>query len=356
MIEPLVPPEVNLRGLPWMRLDTTRLLDSDLFALSTGDEFKAAVALWCKSWAQLPGGSLPTDDRVLAHLSGAGSKWKKVKAMALRGWVLASDGRLYHPIVAEQAIAAWEERQEYRAEIDSANERKQRERAERSAMFERLKTAGFNLAWNTPTGKLRELIADLPTEPVTQSAVTGGVTGHSDSHGLDGTGRDGILITQERSTHAQRSPKARESDPRSALPEPSNAPTEAGRACLLMRQAGCATTNSAHPDLLAALREGVTPEALAATVTEALDAGKGKPFAWAITTARSRHAAGAAPITRTTPQPITPSNGPTSKTGQAVLELERMKSHANRHDVDARRGTDRPAAVALLEPGTDTGE
>ena len=91
-----------------MRLDTTRLLDSDLFALSNGDEFKAAVALWCKSWSQLPGGSLPTDDRVLAHLSGAGSRWKKVKAMALCGWILYEDGHLYHPIVAEHASAAWD--------------------------------------------------------------------------------------------------------------------------------------------------------------------------------------------------------------------------------------------------------
>lgn len=295
MTEPLVPLEVNLRGLPWMRLDTTRLLDSDLFALSTGDEFKAAVALWCKSWTQIPAGSLPNDERVLAHLSGASSRWKKVREMALRGWVLCEDGRLYHPIVAEQAIAAWDERVEYRAENDARNERKQRERAERSAMFERLKAAGYALAWNTPTGKLRELIAALPPEPVTPESVTGGVTGHGDSHGLDGTGRDGIFITPEGSTHAEGSRTAGASDTRPA-PDPAQAKTEAGRACLLMRQAGCATTNPSHPDLLAALDEGVTPEALADTVTEALTKSPpiAKPFAWAISTARSRHAAGAA--------------------------------------------------------------
>ena len=97
-----------------MPLDVVRLVDSDLFAKSTGNEFKAAVALWCKSWLQIPAASLPDDDRVLAHLSGTGTAWKKCKAMALRGWTRCSDGRLYHPVVAEKARKAWEARLDQR--------------------------------------------------------------------------------------------------------------------------------------------------------------------------------------------------------------------------------------------------
>ncbi|MBS1082353.1 DUF1376 domain-containing protein [Gluconobacter kondonii] len=108
--EPMTPAECDLRGLPFMQLDVVRLIDSDLFALSTGDEFKAAVALWCKSWLQVPAASLPDDDRVLAHLSAAGSRWKKVKSLALRGWIKCADGRLYHPTVAEKALHAWKAR------------------------------------------------------------------------------------------------------------------------------------------------------------------------------------------------------------------------------------------------------
>lgn len=115
MTEPMTPPECDLRGLPFMPLDVVRLADSDLFALSTGEEFKAAVALWCKSWLQVPAASLPNDDRILAHLSGAGSRWPKVKAMALRGWIECSDGRLYHPVVAEKARHAWKQREQQRA-------------------------------------------------------------------------------------------------------------------------------------------------------------------------------------------------------------------------------------------------
>lgn len=110
MPDPLTPADCDLRGLPYMPLDVIRLIDSDLFAISSGDEFKAAVALWCKSWIQLPAASLPDDDRVLSHLSGTGTRWKKIRAMALKGWVKCSDGRLYHPVISEKACHAWKAR------------------------------------------------------------------------------------------------------------------------------------------------------------------------------------------------------------------------------------------------------
>lgn len=107
MTEPLTPPECDLRGLSFMPLDVVRLTDSDLFALATGDEFKAAVTLWCKAWLQVPAGSLPDDERILAHLSGAGAKWRRIKPMAMRGFIQCSDGRWYHPVISEKAREAW---------------------------------------------------------------------------------------------------------------------------------------------------------------------------------------------------------------------------------------------------------
>ena len=118
--QPLTPPECDLRDYPWMPLDAARLLDSSLFARSTGDEFKAAVALWCKAWGQVPAGSLPDDPRDLAHLSGAGARWNKVKAMALHGWVRCSDGRLYHHVVADKAREAWERKLAQRSRTEAA--------------------------------------------------------------------------------------------------------------------------------------------------------------------------------------------------------------------------------------------
>ena len=118
---PPVPVDCDLRGMPFMPLDLVRVFDSDLYAMSTGEEFKAAFTLWGKSFLQVPAASLPTDDRILAHLSGVGAKrWPKVKDMALRGFVLASDDRLYHPIVAEKALEAWAARVGHRARTEAA--------------------------------------------------------------------------------------------------------------------------------------------------------------------------------------------------------------------------------------------
>lgn len=124
---PMTPPDCDLRGLTFMPLDVVRLGDSDLFAISTGAEFKAAVALWCKAWLQVPAASLPNDERVLAHLSGAGPQWRRVRDVALRGWVLCSDGRLYHPVIAEKAIAAFSARIKRRVAVSSFHEKRKKE-------------------------------------------------------------------------------------------------------------------------------------------------------------------------------------------------------------------------------------
>ena len=128
--EPLTPAECDLRGMPYMPLDIVRLFDSDLYALSNGAEFKAAFSLWGKSFLQVPAASLPDDDRVLAHLSGAGVAWKKLKPMALRGWIKCSDGRLYHPVVAEKAKEAWNARLAQRARTEAARAAREARRRE----------------------------------------------------------------------------------------------------------------------------------------------------------------------------------------------------------------------------------
>lgn len=69
---PLVPVEVDLRGMPFMPLDVARLRDSDLAIEASGDEFRAAVLLWCASWNQVPAGSLPNAEQALAAYAGFG--------------------------------------------------------------------------------------------------------------------------------------------------------------------------------------------------------------------------------------------------------------------------------------------
>lgn len=109
--DPLTPADCDLRSFEFMQVDIRRLLTSETWLLANGDESKAAMTLWLESWHQVPAGSLPDNDRMLAVLSQAGGTWRKVKTAALRGWIKCSDGRLYHPVVCEKAAEAWEKKQ-----------------------------------------------------------------------------------------------------------------------------------------------------------------------------------------------------------------------------------------------------
>ena len=116
MPEPLVPHYVDLQNLPTMPLDVRKLRDSSFATKASGEEFHAAVLLWCACWHQVPAGSLPDDDQELASLAGLGrvvAEWMKIKAGAMRGWILCSDGRHYHPYIAEVVLGAWKYKNAY---------------------------------------------------------------------------------------------------------------------------------------------------------------------------------------------------------------------------------------------------
>ena len=81
--------------------------------------------------------------------------------------------------------------------------------------------------------------------------------------------------------------------PATDAPEAKPAPIPLNaRAAILMRERGAPRVNPSHPALVLAIAEGVTPEALADTVTEALSRNPpiGDPFLWAVKTARNRRA------------------------------------------------------------------
>ena len=107
---PLTPMGCDVSNFPFMPLDIDRLLNSETWILADDSEKVASMTLWLKSWSLIPAASIPNNDKMLAHLSGMGTKWKKVKEHALRGWVDGGDGRLYHHVVAEKALEAWIEK------------------------------------------------------------------------------------------------------------------------------------------------------------------------------------------------------------------------------------------------------
>jgi uncharacterized protein YdaU (DUF1376 family) len=108
-LAPLTPPTCDLRAMPHMPLDVTRLLNSDFIAQSDCPAFKAGMTLMMTSWQQVPAASLPSDDKSLAWLAHVTlQRWRKIKEQALRGWILCGDGRLYHPVIAEFALDAFD--------------------------------------------------------------------------------------------------------------------------------------------------------------------------------------------------------------------------------------------------------
>ncbi|MHB1690953.1 MAG: DUF1376 domain-containing protein [Thiomonas sp.] len=182
LAEPLTPLDCDLRssGMVFMPLDVGRLMDSDLFAMATGEEFKAAMALYAKAWLQVPAASLPNDDRVLAHLAGGYTprRWRKVKDVAMRGWLLCTDGRLYHPVIAEFAHDAWEKSKHTIS--DATPTRRASSPAERARRYrerQRLaKLAGSAAAEGGVTAPVtRDAVTPTVTETVTAS-VTQNVT------------------------------------------------------------------------------------------------------------------------------------------------------------------------------------
>lgn len=109
---PPVPANLDLTDFPYMELDVRRLRDSKFSSTPNAEAFRAGVLLWCAAWHQVPASSLPDDDVELASLAGYGRmsfsvrEWRKVRADALTGFVKCSDGRLYHTVIAEKALAA----------------------------------------------------------------------------------------------------------------------------------------------------------------------------------------------------------------------------------------------------------
>ena len=110
---PLTPADCDLRGMEWMPLYGGRLFGSDFDAHASDAEFRAGMQLWWAAWNQVPAASLPNDDVALCRLAGLGrdlKAWRKARDRALSGFVLCSDGRLYHKALAVFANESWERR------------------------------------------------------------------------------------------------------------------------------------------------------------------------------------------------------------------------------------------------------
>ncbi|MDO9252583.1 MAG: hypothetical protein Q7U48_13670 [Hydrogenophaga sp.] len=63
------------------------------------------LMIWSVAWQQSPCGSLPRDDRLIAaHLGMLLADFTAAREVLLRGWWVASDGRLYHDVLVDRTL------------------------------------------------------------------------------------------------------------------------------------------------------------------------------------------------------------------------------------------------------------
>lgn len=127
MTEPYIPPDCDLRDFPRMMIDIPRLRASPFDATQDDGAWRAALNLWMSSWHGDPAASLEDEEGALCKAAGLGRDlrtWRKVKAVALRGWTLCDDGRLYHATVAEFALEAWLEKLQQRLSSGAGNRKR----------------------------------------------------------------------------------------------------------------------------------------------------------------------------------------------------------------------------------------
>lgn len=119
---PPYPADTKAKG--WrFELDYEQIEQSDTWDLAGAEVRPWLLMMWLTAWRQVPAGSMPVDEGVIAAKLGMPAKaWAKHRAVLLRGWWKASDGRLYHPTLAKRVYEMMGRRR-------SDSDRKARERA-----------------------------------------------------------------------------------------------------------------------------------------------------------------------------------------------------------------------------------
>lgn len=134
MIEPPYPADTRAKG--WrFELDYEQIEQSGTWSAAMAaalDGLPLArpflLAMWYAAWKQVPCGSLPSDDRELAGAIGIPSSvFAEYRAVLLRGWWQAKDGRLYHPTLTARVVEMMSKR---RSDSDRQAARRARDASE----------------------------------------------------------------------------------------------------------------------------------------------------------------------------------------------------------------------------------
>ncbi len=112
LIQAPYPSDTRAKGWRFeLAMEDVKASDTWLRA-KTGAVKGALLLLWSEAWQQTPCGSLPNDDELLALLIDMEpEEFAKKKSVLMRGWSLATDGRLYHATITARVLAMLEKRE-----------------------------------------------------------------------------------------------------------------------------------------------------------------------------------------------------------------------------------------------------
>jgi len=104
------PSDTKAKG--WrLELDMEQFRQSDTWALASQTSRPWLLMLWAVAWEQVPCGSLPNDDELIAARLGIDvESFSEMKRVLLRNWWLAEDGRFYHDVMVSRVNAMLEKK------------------------------------------------------------------------------------------------------------------------------------------------------------------------------------------------------------------------------------------------------
>ncbi len=110
------PYPADTRAKGWrFELDYERIEQSSTWALASARAPEVPgwlLRMWMCAWKQVPCGSFPSDEQVIAAMIGMPERvWARHRDVLMRGWTEADDGRVYHVTITARVL----EMLEYRA-------------------------------------------------------------------------------------------------------------------------------------------------------------------------------------------------------------------------------------------------
>lgn len=380
-----VPYPADTKAKGWrFELDHERIDQSDTWALATPALRPWLLMTWLVSWKQIPCGSLPADDELIAARLGMDlDQFAAAKKVLMRGWWLADDGRLYHDTVVEMVLSLIESRN-MGAARKSAYDKKSKSIRERdggacvycghtkylsldhlmpisrggsgedSNLVTCCRSCNSRKGARTPaeanmtfTNKNAELLwenhiersgnalrkqsnaeeriaDDTSTRTRTSTSTYIPEPGFSAHANADGDFLDGA---EER---APEQPGDSGSDPSGIpkAPQVTGGPTP-GQVTFAMKRAGLSNLSTSHPKLLALIAAGATVQEFVDAAQKAVDGGKGFAYALAVVEGQRREAAAMAGQLHTGPLPAKPPpQGESFRERDERMASERMAEFA----------------------------